>query len=629
MLLAALNSVDKFYGGQTVLEGANLELHSGTNTAVIGRNGVGKTTILRLLSGAEVPDGGSVFLREDTSFGLLRQETGVPSNATLQEFVEGSFKDLTDLGRTLAELESAGLDDPSRYEEWELIHGRFKRRGGYERRARQDAVLHALGFRGREDGVVSQLSGGERTRLDLAQLLMKQPELLLLDEPTNHLDIEMRDWLEKHLKRYPGCALVISHDRTFLDKICDRTAEVSRGGIRVAKGNPTACRDFWGRQFRVQQVTRRNQEKEQARLSAASIRMRRWARQNEKLHRRARSMERRLERHENMMINVPEGPVRSTRFGFPCGPSGEMVIQAEHLSKGYASPLFQDVNTVVRSQERIALVGPNGAGKSTLLRVLLGEVNSDDPRGRVRFGARVRVGLYDQTLRNVNPKATLVEELVRLVGDVKAHNLLGRFMFPYEAQYKRIADLSGGERARLALLRLTLSESNLLILDEPTNHLDVEMIEALEDALRNFTGTLLIVSHDRQFIERVSTKIWELRNGKLSVLDGDWAYYQRRSQIDSCEPRSETRDLVRVGPAVRSGSTRSKWQLQQEVRRLEEKITLLERSLEKLNQVLAYPQKIDPKRIGDLGREYRDVEEALFEAMSAWEACSSELADQD
>ena len=480
MLLAALNQVDKFYGGQTVLDGATIELRSGDRTALIGRNGSGKTTILRLLADLESADGGSVYRRAGIVVGFLEQDLLLEPDTTLLDLAEEAFSDLVELEAELQQLEQAGLDDPDRYDRWERLHQRFELRGGYERRARREAVFHALGFRGREHEPAGRLSGGERTRLGLARLLMRQPDLLLLDEPTNHLDIEMRDWLEGHLSRYPGAALIVSHDRAFLDRACNLTADVSRAVLRIGNGNPSTFRQARAEQDRIDAATRANQEKEYTRLAASAEQMRRWARQNAKLHRRARAMERRLERYGEAMIDAPEGPERTTRFRFPSGPSGELVLHAENLSKAFGDRLFSDVQLTVRRGERIALVGPNGAGKTTFLRILLGELPSDDPRALLRFGARVRVGYYDQSLKGVDPEATLIEEMIRLVGDVEAHNLLGRFMFPFDAQYKRVRDLSGGERARLALLKLTLEEANFLVLDEPTNHLDVEMIEALE-----------------------------------------------------------------------------------------------------------------------------------------------------
>ncbi|MDA0700595.1 MAG: ABC-F family ATP-binding cassette domain-containing protein, partial [bacterium] len=499
MILAALHRVDKHHGEQSVLEGVHLELRPGERLALIGRNGAGKTTVLRLLAGRETADAGEVFRRPEVTFGLLDQaamfEGEDGPTLTIGAVADASFQDLDAMERELARWEARGLDDPEVYACWDELHQHFERRGGYARRARRDSVLHALGFAGREGDPVARLSGGERTRLGLARLLMAQPDVLLLDEPTNHLDLAMRGWLEGFVARYPGAAIIVSHDRAFLDGACDRTAEVDRGELRVMPGNPSSYRVARAEQARIETRTRANEARERERLATAAERMKRWAGQNEKLHRRARAMERRVERFETEMLVDARPDAPTTRFQFPCPEAADMVLHAAHLSARYDRTLFDRVEVVVRRGERVAVTGPNGAGKTTLLRTILGERPSDDPRAKIQWGSRVRVAYYDQDLGGLDPDARMIDELVRIVGDVVAHDLLGRFMFPYLAQFKRVRDLSGGERARLALLKLTLAEANVLVLDEPTNHLDVEMIEALEAALAAFEGTLLLVSH--------------------------------------------------------------------------------------------------------------------------------------
>ena len=597
MLLAALQNVEKVYGEQVVFEDASIELRDGSRIALIGRNGSGKSTILRLLMGLEEPDAGTVFRAEDTRLALLEQDPVFDEGETVREVADRAFAELDELEGRLQELEAAGLDDPDRYERWERLHLTFERRGGYARRARRDAVLDALGFAHRHHQPVRQLSGGERTRLGLARLLMAQPDVLLLDEPTNHLDIDMRGWLEGYLSRYPGAALIVSHDRAFLDGACDRTAEVRRGELRVGNGNPTTFRAAREEAERIQAATRANQERELARLDAAAAQMRKWAGQSEKLHRRARAMERRAERYEGAMVDELDGPERNVRFRFECDESGAIVLTARHLTKRFGSaPLFEDVTVELRQGDRIALVGPNGAGKSTFLRLLLGELASDDPRADVRTGARVRLGYYDQEIRGVDENATLFEELHRRVGDVEAHNLLGRFLFPYDAQFKVVKDLSGGERARLALLELTLGRYNLLILDEPTNHLDVEMIEALEAALKIYQGTLLLVSHDRRFLEALATQVWEVRDGRFERFEGDWAYYQRkraarsaaaaeRARKNDLSPQDRGDEDANRGP--------SRWQLERRREVLEGEISKLEHAVAELVAMLAAPQELD------------------------------------
>jgi len=651
VILASLQRVDRHHGEQTVLAGASLELRPGERLALIGRNGAGKTTILRLLAGREAPDGGETFQRPGITFGLLDQDARFDGDDAVDLGVaavaDGAFRDLDAMERALTRLEGDGLDDPEVYARWDELHERFERRGGYARRARRDAVLHALGFAGREGDLVARLSGGERTRLGLARLLMAQPDVLLLDEPTNHLDLEMRAWLEGFVGRYPGAAVMVSHDRAFLDGACDRTAEVDRGELRVARGNPSAYRAARAEQARIEARTRANESRERERLAEAATRMKRWAGQNEKLHRRARAMERRLERYEAGMLAEERPDAATTRFRFPCPRSVDLVLHAQHLTARYDRTLFEGVELVVRRGERVVITGPNGAGKTTLLRTLLGERPSDDPRASVRWGTRVRVAYYDQDLGGLDPEARLIEELIRLVGDTEAHDLLGRFLFPYEAQFKRVADLSGGERARLALLKLTLTEANVLVLDEPTNHLDVEMIEALEAALAAYDGTLLLVSHDRRFLETMATRVWEVDRGRVTDYEGDWAFYRRRREA---RPARSGAERAADEPGGRGaggeganaaatanaddGDERSPWRLRRDLERWEHEVARLESELAAaqadLERAAAAPAderlRDGAMRWADLGRRHDALESDLLAAMAAWEAAASALA---
>lgn len=633
MLLAALQHVDKHYGDQDVLRKATLELFAGSRIALIGRNGAGKSTVLRLLMGQESADGGHVFVRDGVKLALLEQDPFFADDETLLDICERAFADLDELEKQLQQLEHRGLDKPDVFEQWERIHEVFERRGGYARRARRDAVLHALGFTGREQETAKHLSGGEKTRLGLAQLLMTQPDVLLLDEPTNHLDMAMRTWLENYLGRYPGSVVIVSHDRAFLDSAASSTAEIANATLRTFDGIPTAYREYRESQLAIEANTRANQQKERDRLAASASQMKQWAGQNAKLHRRAKSMERRLTRYEDSMLDDPEYVQGTTRFVFPSAPSGDIVLQAQHLEKGFdGRSLFADVHLTVRAGERIALVGPNGAGKTTFLKVILGNEDSDDPKALLRYGSRVRIGYYDQALSGVDPDSTLIEEMIRLVGDVEAHNLLGRFMFPYDAQYKLIRDLSGGEKARLALLKLTLGEYNMLVLDEPTNHLDVEMIEALEQALDYFDGTLLLVSHDRRFIENTADLIWEL-DGSLEVYEGDWQYFQqkrpeRRGLNDDMDDASDgsTPEHQHVKQDKDKPKLPSKWQLERTLEELETRIAELEETVATTADKLANPQALDAAAIADLGKQHAQAEADLLTAMAAWDKASDQLA---
>ena len=633
MILASLQNVEKWYGEQTVLGGVTLELRPQERLALIGRNGAGKSTVLRLLAGEEHPDGGSVHVRPEVTIGVLDQAPVFEPDATVGSVADASFDALDALECELVDLETKGLDLPEVYARWEALHAVFERRGGYVRRARRNAVLHALGFAGREHDAAASLSGGEVTRLGLARLLMAQPDVALLDEPTNHLDLRMRTWLESFLRGYPGAVVLVSHDRAFLDAACDRTAEISRGELRVRPLAPTAYREADAERQRIEAATRANQEREHARLEAAALQMKRWAGQNAKLARRAKSIQRRADRYEGEMLDEEPGAERTTRFTFAAPPSGEVVLVAQHLSAAYGERLFDDVSLTLRRGDRVVLVGPNGAGKTTLLRVVTGERPSDDPRASVQWGSRVRVAYYDQTLARFDPEATLVETLVRLVGDRQAHDMLGRFMFPYEAQFKRVGELSGGERARLALLELTLAEANVLVLDEPTNHLDLEMIEALEAALDAYEGTLLVVSHDRRLLQRLATRVWEIEAGHFEDYEGDWSFYERkrpdiRSSVDPGvgDARGDVpapagrpdRDTGRHEP---DDDPRSTWRLERELEECEREVARLEDELERTHAEVEAAGTLHPSdhvRLAEVGERFERVERALLGAMARW-----------
>ncbi len=636
MSLASLSGVEKAYGDQVVLHDATLEIREGQRLALIGRNGSGKSTVLRLLMGLEEPDAGRVFRAPDVVLGMLDQDPEFTEADTVRAVADGAFSELDALESRLAELEAAGLDDHDTFDAWEQVHANFERRGGYARRSTRDGVLAALGFQYRHGDLVTNLSGGERTRLGLARLLMKQPDLLLLDEPTNHLDMDMRAWLETYLARYPGAAIVVSHDRAFLDAACDVTAEVSRGELRVGHGNPSTYRAGREEAERIQAATRANQERESARLHASADQMKRWAGQNEKLHRRAKAMLGRAERFDDRMVDEVKGAERSTRFTFGCDESGDIVLSAAHLTQQYERTLFEDVSVELRSGDRVALVGPNGAGKTTFLKTLLGDLPSKDPRARVLTGARVRVGYYDQELAGVDDELTLFEELLRRTGDREAHDLLGRFMFPYDAQFKKVRDLSGGERARLALLLLTLGRYNLLVLDEPTNHLDLEMIEALEAALQAYEGTLLLVSHDRRFVSALVNRVWEVDGGRFREYEGDWSFYWRKRRERAAEDVSKGATGRAHVPAAATGAGgatvtqepgarvaserfagRSPWQLRKHLESVEERISGVEAELSAVGAGLTTPDE-DPQAIADLGERHAALEAELLGLMEEW-----------
>ncbi|MDL2344879.1 ABC-F family ATP-binding cassette domain-containing protein [Deinococcus sp. MIMF12] len=613
-MLVALQDATKEYGPLTVLSEITFAVQPGDRVGLVGRNGAGKSTLLRLLTGELQPDGGTVRHGPGVRARALRQDPTFPEGATVDRVLEAAFHDLDALEAELAEAAGAmasGTPESVLHHEAVLEH--YVRRGGFERRSRKEAVTLAFGFRGREHDPVAGLSGGERTRLGLAALLVENPDVLLLDEPTNHLDIVMVEWLEGFLSRYPGAVLVISHDRAFLDAVTNETAYLRGGGLSVYRGGYTTFRETLAAEQEQQAAQHAQDAKQVASLQSSADRMKVWGLGMSKLARRARAMQARVDRMQARATSAPPPEERSTRITFHAPESGDVVLDARHLTRTLGGrTLFRDVNVQLRRGDRVAIVGRNGAGKTTLLRALLGMDPSDDPRARVLTGARVSVGYYDQALRGVDPGQTLYDVAREYVEkDFEAHNLLGTFLFPYDQHDKQARILSGGERARLALLKLAQEDHNLLVLDEPTNHLDMEMVEALEDALGAYSGTLLMVSHDRAFIEGLADRLWLIEDGQFYEYPG-WADYREKHRPAAVE---EVRPAPKPVP-VPAPKGKGLWHLKREVEAIEADIARLEAELGDAQAALAAaPPDAD---FVALGQAAHDLEVQLDARMTAW-----------
>ncbi|WP_019585297.1 ribosomal protection-like ABC-F family protein [Deinococcus apachensis] len=613
-MLVAVQDATKEYGPLTVLSGVSFAVEPGDRVGLVGRNGAGKSTLLRLLTGEVRPDGGTVRRGPGVRVRALTQDPTFPPEATVDSVLEAAFHDLDALEAELTEAAAAmasGTPESVLHHEEVLEH--YVRRGGFERRGRKEAVTLAFGFRGREGEQVSGLSGGERTRLALAALLVENPDVLLLDEPTNHLDIVMVEWLETFLGRYPGAVLVISHDRAFLDAVTKETAYLRGGTLKVYPGGYTTFRETLDAELERQAAQYAQDAKAIATLQASADRMKVWGLGMSKLARRAKAMQARVDRMQARATSAPPPEERSTRITFHAPESGDVVLDARHVSKALGGrTLFQDVNVQLRRGDRVAIIGRNGAGKTTLLRTLLGLTPGDDPRVRVLTGARVSVGYYDQALRGVDPSETLYDVAREYVQkDVEAHTLLGTFMFPYDQHDKPARILSGGERARLALLKLAQEDHNLLVLDEPTNHLDMEMVEALEDALSAYTGTLIMVSHDRAFIEGLADRIWLIEDGAFYEYPGWEDYKAKHRPAQAAEVRPEPKPAPSPTP-----KGKGLWHLKREVEAIEADISRLENDL--LHAQAALSSAPPDADFVTLGRAVHDLEVQLEARMEAW-----------
>ncbi len=622
-MLLALEDVQKDYGAQPVLTGVTLQINPGDRIGLVGRNGAGKSTLLRLLLGSEQADAGVIRVFPGVRVGNLTQDPSFAPGSTVMSVMDAAFHELDALE---AELEAAAAamqaGTPESIEHHAELLEHYARRGGFERRARRDAVTLAFGFRGREQDSTARLSGGERTRLGLAALLVENPDVLLLDEPTNHLDIVMVEWLEGFLSRYPGAVLVISHDRAFLDAATNETAHLWRGGLKVYPGGYTTFRAALDEELERQGARAEQDARKIAALAASTARMKIWGLGMSKLARRASSMETRLERLKKGSTAPPPKAERTARILFHAPESGDIVLDARHLTKRLdGRTLYENVQVQIRRGERVALVGRNGAGKTTLLRTLLGLTPSDDPRGESRTGARVTVGYYDQQLRGVDEGSTLYLEARNYVEkDAEAHDLLGTFMFPYLSHDKAVNVLSGGERARLALLKLAQEDHNFLVLDEPTNHLDIEMLESLEGALDDFPGTLLMVSHDRRLIEHLADRIWLIEDGRFYEYPGGWQYY-----LEKHRPAEKEAEVKAPTPRQNPANPKGKglWHLKRDVEKLEAEVGELETRLAGAQaQLLHAGPDAD---FAALGHAAAELEEQLLTRMHAWEQAQAEV----
>ena len=618
-MLVATQQASKEYGPRTVLSDVTVALEPGDRLGLVGRNGAGKSTLLRLLTGETRPDGGSVRREAGVRVRALRQDPTFGEGATIASVLEAAFEDLDALEAELAQAAGAmASGTPESVLAHEALLEQFARRGGYERRSRREAVTLAFGFRGRENDPVAGLSGGERTRLALAALLVEQPDVLLLDEPTNHLDIVMVEWLEGFLGRFPGAALVISHDRTFLDNVTTETLYLRGGGLRRYAGNYSRFREQLATELENQAARSAAESRQIAGLQASADRMKVWGLGMSKLARRAGAMQARVDRMQARATAAPPPEERTARITFHAPESGDVVLDARRLTRVIGGrALFRNVDVQLRRGERVAIIGRNGAGKTTLLRTLLGLEPSDDPGARVLLGARVSPGYYDQALRGVDPGETLYNVARGYVQkDPDAHNLLGTFMFPYEQHDKVAATLSGGERARLALLRLAQEDHNLLVMDEPTNHLDMEMVEALEAALADYAGTLIMVSHDRAFIEGLADRIWLLEDGQFYEYPG-WEDYRAKHRPAAQTPAAALAPEA-ASPAKGTPKGKGLWHLRREVEAIEADIAALEEAL--AGATAALESAAPDADFAALGQAAHDLEEQLAAQFALWES---------
>ncbi len=629
MTLLNAHNLSKYYGAELIFRDVSFQIARGEKIAIVGMNGAGKSTLLRIIAGHEMPDTGNVTLARGMRVAYLAQETRFSGERTLWQEMEAALAEINHWRAELAALEARLAD--TRAPDWEQVmerygelSARFEHAGGYEIEHRIERALHGLGFQPTQfHQRMSQFSGGQKTRAALAAALLSDPDLLLLDEPTNHLDMQALEWLEQFLRGWDGTLIVVSHDRYFLERVTKRTLELAFNQLEDYPGSYSQYLAL-----KAERLERRLKEyqAQQAFIARTEEFIRRY-RAGQRA-REAKGREKRLERlKRDQMIERPK-EVAKLRLALESDlRSGELVLRLDglligfHGQRGDGKALLRADDLTIRRGERVGLLGPNGCGKTTLLRTLIGQL--PPLQGAARFGHEVRVGYYAQGHDVLQWDNTVLAEVLRVapsLGEAAARNLLARFLFTGDDVFKRVADLSGGERSRVALAQLTLLPGNLLLLDEPTNHLDIDAREALEAVLKEYTGAILFVSHDRYFIDALADKLWIVDQGRIRQFNGNYSDYmaaQAASPPPSAPPKTAATGAAAGKQPRPDDAERAK---QRRLAALEAEVTALEQDLARLSSELdRASQERDVARLTALGAQYAELEQLLAAKYAQWE----------
>ena len=611
-----VRNLTKFFViGENLLDNLSFEIQEGERVAILGRNGCGKTTLFNILTGQMDYDSGEVYVNPHKRLGLISQIPKFPAGYTVEDVLRTAYSGLMKLKARMERLEAdmAGGATAEQLREYDSLSNRFQSGGGYEMDVDVDKVCNGLGIPAEQRAQeFDSLSGGEKTRANLARLLLEKTDILLLDEPTNHLDLRSVEWLEGYIQNFRGTVLAISHDRYFIDQIAQRVIEIADGHAEFYSGNYSFYMDEKQARFDLQM---KQYEQEQAKLKQLGYtveRMKGWGINNRTLYRRAMSIQHRMDR-----IRKTERPKTERTMKASFGErdfSGDVVFKMKNVSKSFGDrTLFSDVNLLVEGGERIALLGDNGTGKSTFIKCLLGE---EDCQGKIQFGPTVKWGYLPQIIHFDHPERSLYDTMLyeKNCTPQMARDRLGAFLFQGEDVFKTVGNLSGGEQSRLRLCMLMDEKINLLILDEPTNHLDIASREWVEAAIEEFEGVLLFVSHDRYFIEKFAERIWLLEDGKIR--DFPFGYQKYRSILEH---------EAAAKPAVSAVPKPKKERPKGGTKDVDKLVRRLEREIEKQEQVVAdLDRKIeaasaDYQELTRLLGEKEEAEAALMDLMEQWE----------
>ena len=631
--LSVSGLVKEFEVGHKILDGLSFQIDTGERVGLLGPNGCGKTTLLRILTGVMDYDEGEVVIAPGRRMGLISQIPVYPAGYTVEDVLDAAFAPLHEMEREMARLaeEMGKSDDPALLARYDRLTAAFQAGGGYETDTNKNKVCNGLSIsQDMRERLFDQLSGGEKTRVNLARLILEDTDILLLDEPTNHLDLRATEWLEEYLEKFKGTVLTVSHDRYFLDQVVDRIIEIKEGKAEFYQGNYSFYAVEKERRYEEQL---RQYEKEQAKieqLEKAAQQLRIWAYSgNDKIFKRAQSMEKRIER-----MRVTDRPKKERKMENRFGERefrGDEVLSIKRLAKSFdGRTLFSDVNLEVEGGERIALLGDNGTGKSTLIKIIMGEEEPDE--GKLRLGPTVKIGYLPQIIHFSHPERNLVDTMIYDLDCTAqtARNRLAAFKFRGEDVFKPVSALSGGEQSRLRLCMLMDAQINLLILDEPTNHLDIQSREWIEEAVEEYGGNLLFVSHDRYFIERFATRIWMLEDGHITDFKGTYQEYlaaRQRAQNNAvgrglAPAGQETKEPKQDKPK-RPGGTKN---LEKEVAAAERAVGKAEEQMYDLTQQIEEAAS-DYLKLQELYEQREALEEEILKLYGTWEALSAQLEE--
>lgn len=635
MIVLSCKNIHKSYGIDIILKDITFNVNEGDKIGLIGANGAGKSTLFKILTGMLSPDSGDLFIDKNQKLGYLSQHLSLESNNTIYDETLTVFSDLINLENRMSELEVKMNEpyDPNKPEyhdklikDYTLTTELFTNRGGYTYKGEISRVLKGLGFIEADyTKNISILSGGQKTRVALCKLLLTKPDILLLDEPTNHLDLEAIEWLEDYLKSYKGTIIIISHDRFFLDAITNNTLELLNGKVNLYNGNYTKFVELKEKNYEVQMKAYKLQQSEIKHQEEIIERYKSFNR--EKSIKAAESREKQLAKIER--IDAPEKEGKASKIKFETSiKSGNDVLHAENLSKTFGDKrLFNNVNFDMKREDKTALIGENGRGKTTLFKMILKVLNSDS--GILYLGKNVFPGYYDQEQTNLNDEKSIIDEVWDDFPDMtttELRNALAAFLFTGDDVFKKIASLSGGEKCRVNLLKLMLSKNNLLLLDEPTNHLDIMSREALEDALLNYDGTLLVISHDRYFLNKVINKIYELKEEGITEYLGNYSYFiEKKKNPQRFELLEENAGKSKTQIQEEKKKKREQEKLikehAQRIKTIEADIAASETLLSELQSQLCLEEVYsNPQRSSEINKQISQIENEIEKLYADWEA---------